>query len=120
MEPPQPDSPTEPKLSPAAGSFVIGMQRVAAWVSRHWLLVINGFFGLLLFGALMAPTMMAAGLEGPGRILYTPLHLCLPSTAGALPLSLWIEGVGGDLWDGASRGSGGGPYQPSHPAAICR
>ncbi|HEX8681244.1 MAG TPA: DUF2085 domain-containing protein [Ardenticatenaceae bacterium] len=62
---------TEPKLSPAAGAFVVGMQRAAAFISRHWLLFINGFFGLLLFGALLAPTLMQAGLQGPGRALYT-------------------------------------------------
>lgn len=62
---------SKPTMSPATKVLIVGIQRAATWVSRHWLLFINGFFGLLLFGALLPPTMMNAGLEGPGRALYT-------------------------------------------------
>lgn len=60
-----------PTMSPAMKHFVVGMQRAAAGFARHWLFVINGFFGLLLAGALLTPVLMYLGLDGPGRVMYS-------------------------------------------------
>lgn len=49
---------------------VILLDRFVAWLSRHWLLVMNSLVGLYVGGAALAPTLVAAGVEGPGRALY--------------------------------------------------
>ncbi len=51
--------------------IVILLDRFVAWLGRHWLLTMNLFIGLYVGGAALAPTLMAAGVEGPGRALYT-------------------------------------------------
>jgi uncharacterized membrane protein len=48
----------------------IGINRLSLGLSRHWLLVVNGFLGLYIGLAVLAPLLMAAGLTGPGRALY--------------------------------------------------
>jgi len=52
-------------------TLVILLDRLIAGLGRHWLLAINLLIGLYVGGAALAPTLMAAGLEGPGRALYT-------------------------------------------------
>jgi len=49
--------------------IVILLDRVA-WLGQHWLLVMNSLVGLYVGGAALAPTLMAAGIEGPARVLY--------------------------------------------------
>lgn len=60
----------KPALSPAMRHVVVGMQRASTFFARHWLFFINGFFGLLVAGALLAPALMQVGLSGPARGLY--------------------------------------------------
>ncbi|MBA3531611.1 MAG: DUF2085 domain-containing protein [Ardenticatenales bacterium] len=57
-------------LSPLQRMLIVNVQRAATWAARHWLFIINGFWGLLLFGSLLPPTLMALGLEGPGKVTY--------------------------------------------------
>ncbi|MDQ4076397.1 MAG: DUF2085 domain-containing protein [Chloroflexota bacterium] len=52
-------------------ALVVGVQKFARFFSRHWLFFVNGFWALLLFGALLAPTFMALGWDGVGRVTYT-------------------------------------------------
>ena len=56
---------------PRAQRLALQMQRLVLWVSKHWLLLFNGFFALYLGGAYLTPWLMQAGLETPARILYT-------------------------------------------------
>lgn len=41
------------------------------WIARHWLAIFNGFVGLFVLGALVAPALMKAGYTGPASALYT-------------------------------------------------
>jgi uncharacterized membrane protein len=71
MEWEQQDSVPAPRQrSPLARGMIIGLQRLASGVARHWLALVNSFWGLLLLGALLAPTFMALGWEGAGRVTY--------------------------------------------------
>ena len=52
------------------GKTVTGGDRISYWISRHYLLVLN-FFMLLYVGLpILAPVLMARGIEGPARVLY--------------------------------------------------
>jgi uncharacterized membrane protein len=50
--------------------LVIVVDRLVLKLSRHWLLVVSTFLGLYIGLAALAPTLMAAGLTGPGRAIY--------------------------------------------------
>ena len=53
------------------GQTISGGDRVMAWVSRHYLAVIN-FFMLLYFGLpILAPTLMKVGATLPANVIYT-------------------------------------------------
>jgi len=58
------------QLSPTARRLVIAADRVIFWLSSHWLAIFN--LAALLYVGLpfLAPVLMYAGLNGPGRILY--------------------------------------------------
>jgi uncharacterized membrane protein len=52
-------------------------ERFVLWFSRHWLAVFNLFAFLYVGLPFAAPALMAAGLEGPGRAIYTAYYpLC--------------------------------------------
>ncbi|NOZ06074.1 MAG: DUF2085 domain-containing protein [Chloroflexi bacterium] len=51
--------------------LVIFLDRMVAALGRHWLLMVNLLLGLYVGGAVLAPTLMAAGFDGPGHLLYT-------------------------------------------------
>jgi len=44
---------------------------IAQVLVRHWPLLLILSVGVLVLGAVLAPALMALGLEGPGRVLYT-------------------------------------------------
>lgn len=53
------------------GQEISGADRMMAWISRHYLAVIN-FFILLYFGLpILAPLLMKAGAPLPANVLYT-------------------------------------------------
>lgn len=58
-------------LPPWGRVLIVAFQRGAAFFSRHWLLFVNGFWGLLLLGALLPPAFMALGWEGAAKVGYT-------------------------------------------------
>jgi uncharacterized membrane protein len=52
-------------------------ERFVLWFSQHWLAVFNLFVFIYLGLPFAAPALMAAGLEGPGRAIYTAYYpLC--------------------------------------------
>jgi uncharacterized membrane protein len=53
------------------GQTISGSDRIMAWISRHYLAVIN-FFILLYFGLpILAPVLMNAGATVPANVIYT-------------------------------------------------
>jgi uncharacterized membrane protein len=52
-------------------TLVIGVDRLILELARHWLLVVNTFLGIYIGLALLAPALMAIGLTGAGRAIYT-------------------------------------------------
>lgn len=47
-----------------------GLDRVARWLGRHWLAVINLFWGAYIGLAILAPVLMLAGWTGPAKAIY--------------------------------------------------
>ncbi len=47
-----------------------GLDRGARWLGRHWLAVMNLFWGLYVGLALLAPVLMQVGWTGPGKVIY--------------------------------------------------
>ncbi|MBA2389492.1 MAG: DUF2085 domain-containing protein [Geodermatophilaceae bacterium] len=62
--------PAKPPMSPRARRFIVGVQRGAAALSRHWLFWINGFWALLVVGSLLPPVLMALGMSDEGGVVY--------------------------------------------------
>ncbi|NPV08664.1 MAG: DUF2085 domain-containing protein [Anaerolineae bacterium] len=50
--------------------LVVEADRAIYWLTRHWALVFNGLFLLVVGLAFAAPLLQAAGLEGPGSALF--------------------------------------------------
>jgi uncharacterized membrane protein len=44
---------------------------IAAWLSKHWFAFFVMVYGLWVLTPFLAPVFMYAGLEGPGRTIYT-------------------------------------------------
>ncbi|MGD2078157.1 MAG: DUF2085 domain-containing protein [Chloroflexota bacterium] len=66
---PQPKDP-----QPVTGfqrSFVIGVDRVVYWFSRHWLAFFNVLILIYVGLPILAPVLMNAGADGPARAIYT-------------------------------------------------
>lgn len=61
----------QPKLSERQRALALGAQKLVYSFTRHWLFALNGVVFLYLFGALIAPLLLAARLEGPADLLYT-------------------------------------------------
>lgn len=51
--------------------IVIFIDQLILGLSRHWLLIANLFLGLWVLLPWLAPALMAAGLEGGARLIYT-------------------------------------------------
>lgn len=69
------------QLSPFERRLVLGVDRFIYGVGHHWLTVANIFVLFYVGLAVLAPVLMAAGLERPARVihaLYTPLCHQLP------------------------------------------
>ncbi|MCO5192647.1 MAG: DUF2085 domain-containing protein [Anaerolineae bacterium] len=47
------------------------INRIVAWASRHWLGIFNTIVGIYVFLPILAPMLMAAGIERPARYIYT-------------------------------------------------
>jgi uncharacterized membrane protein len=51
--------------------FTTGVDRLAYWMSRHWLAIINTVVAIYVGLPLLAPVLMNAGATGPARVIYT-------------------------------------------------
>lgn len=70
------------QLSPFERRLVFAADRFIYWLGQHWLAVANIFVLFYVGVPVLAPVLMAAGLERPARVihaLYTPLCHQLPS-----------------------------------------
>lgn len=59
------------KRSRLIGMVVMIIEQMVSLLTNHWLFFVNGFFGALIVGALLAPIFMELGWTGAGRLTYT-------------------------------------------------
>jgi uncharacterized membrane protein len=64
-------SPAKSNPSPLARGLIRGLRAVSVFITRRWLWILNGFFALLLAGALVTPLLMRIGWTQPAKVLYT-------------------------------------------------
>lgn len=57
----------ENKFTTAVG---VAVNRLAGWLSRHWLATFNAFVLLFVGLPFLAPVLAHAGIEGPARLIY--------------------------------------------------
>ena len=70
------------KPQPVTGrtrDLVIFVDKAIFQMAKHWLALINVFWGLYVGLPIMAPVMMDAGWELPAKVIYTIYLLGLPS-----------------------------------------
>jgi uncharacterized membrane protein len=60
----------EQRVPEAAGAAGRRIDRIAGWLSRHWLSVFNGFIVFYLGLAFLAPVLMKVGAEQPASTIY--------------------------------------------------
>ncbi len=53
-----------------AGGFASAIDRFAAWLARHWLIVFNVLVALFVGMPFLAPVLMEAGATGPANLIY--------------------------------------------------
>ena len=46
------------------------VDRLVAWLARHWLALFNGIVALFVLAPFLAPVLMQAGVTGPARLIY--------------------------------------------------
>jgi uncharacterized membrane protein len=61
---------TSPPATGHTRSLTALVDRGIYWLARHWLAIINLFWGLYLFLPLLAPALMNAGWTVPARAIY--------------------------------------------------
>jgi uncharacterized membrane protein len=59
-----------PPETGVAAKVGAAINRLAAWLARHWLAVFNIAVAIFLGLPLLAPILMQAGLTGPARLIY--------------------------------------------------
>jgi uncharacterized membrane protein len=59
------------RLTGRQRALVIRIDRLAYWISKHWLAVFNTVVAVYVALPLLAPAMMKAGWDGPARVIYT-------------------------------------------------
>jgi len=57
-------------MNTSLSPFQLFLNRAVLWLARHWELVANGLFALVLGGAILAPALMSAGLTDAGQAVY--------------------------------------------------
>lgn len=63
--------PPKSTTPPVIRALIRGLQSFADMMTRKWIWVLNGFFALLLGGAILTPILMEVGLTGPAKVMYT-------------------------------------------------
>ncbi len=61
----------QPQISPRTLAFIRGVDKFVVGLARHWLLYANLFLGVFIGLPILAPVLMAYGLEGPGKLIYS-------------------------------------------------
>ncbi len=61
----------QPQVTGRLRDFVVAVDRLIFQFARHWLLVFNLLLGLYVGLPVLAPALMASGVEGPARLIYT-------------------------------------------------
>jgi uncharacterized membrane protein len=61
----------ETKVPPPVKAVAGAADRMAHWISRHWLAAFNGFVGVYLGLSFLAPVLMKIGATAPARWIYT-------------------------------------------------
>lgn len=61
----------QPQVTGQLRDFVVAVDRLIFQFARHWLLVFNLLLGLYVGLPVLAPALMASGVEGPARLIYT-------------------------------------------------
>lgn len=62
-------------VGPRTRRLILAARRGSFWFARHWLALANGFNLVVLLGAAVIPTMMAAGLHGLADPLFASYRL---------------------------------------------
>ncbi len=57
--------------SPFLDRFSEGVNRFATWIVKHWLAILNILFLIYVGLPFLAPMLMEAGAETPGKLIYT-------------------------------------------------
>lgn len=57
-------------VNPQLRSFVLGVDRFAAWVGQHWLAAFLVVYGIIVFAPFLAPIFMQLGATGPADAVY--------------------------------------------------
>ena len=57
--------------NPRLNRFAVTVDRLVAWLARHWLAVFNVVVALFIGLPFLAPLLMHAGATGAGRLIYT-------------------------------------------------
>ncbi len=66
---------TESQLSPGTRRLILFVDRVAVFISKHWLAVANVSMFVFITLPVLAPILMQVGLTGPANLIYTGYHL---------------------------------------------
>jgi uncharacterized membrane protein len=64
------DANSKVPLAGAEARISAAINRVAAWLARHWLAVFNTVVAVFLGLPFLAPALMEAGLTGPAKAIY--------------------------------------------------
>ncbi len=59
-----------PPTSGRAARFAAAVDRMVAWMARHWLPVFNTIAAVFVLLPFLAPVLMHLGLTGPARVIY--------------------------------------------------
>ncbi len=65
----------ESQVSPGTRRIILFIDRVAVFISKHWLAVANVSMFVFVVLPVLAPILMQVGLTGPANVIYTGYHL---------------------------------------------
>lgn len=66
---------SESHVSPGSRRLILFVDRVAVFISRHWLAVANVSMFVFITLPVLAPVLMKVGLTGPAGLIYAGYHL---------------------------------------------
>ncbi len=66
---------TNTPVSPGIRQFIIVVDRMSMFISRHWLLLVNAILFIFIALPMLAPVLMHLGYTGPAGLIYTAYKL---------------------------------------------